>query len=461
MKRAKHLLALAITAILAIAMATPAFAASITINSGADSGDKAETTTYTYYEIFKADIATAGTVDPATGGLTEEGVAAYYIPAANADLATLVNATSVFKTTLSADGSRYIVELEGTPNGAAIAAALNTADIKAKALATSTFAQTTPAGTATASNLDPGYYLITSDLGTVLAVQTLSDVTINEKNDYPSVTKTVAETSNSAQIGDDVVFTIALTIPATANKEIVVHDTMSDGLTFKNAVVNGADATDATVSDDGKTITFSEAFVSTLTTNKTVTITYTAELNTSAEINTSADNADKNTNSVYLTYSNFTSKTTTVGMDTQEIELTKYDGADTSKKPIAGAKFELRANGTAIKLSGSGTSFKVDPRGTVTQITTVANTPITVDGLDADVTYTWVEIDPPTGYNGLTEGVDVKPVANKVVKSEVANNKGATLPSTGGMGTTLIYAVGAILVIGSGIGFVARRKMNA
>lgn len=458
MKRAKHLLALAITAILAIAMATPAFAASITIKSGADSGDAAETTTYTYYEIFKADIATAGTVDPATGGLTKEGVAAYYIPADNADLATLVNATSVFKTTLSADGSRYIVELEGTPNGAAIAAALNTADIKAKALATNTFAQTKPAGTATASNLDPGYYLITSDLGTVLAVQTLSDVTINEKNDYPSVTKTVAETSNSAQIGDDVVFTITLTIPATANKEIVVHDTMSDGLTFKNAVVNGASAT---VSTDGKTITFSEATVSALTADTTVTITYTATLNTNAVINTSADNADKNTNSVYLTYSNFTSKTTTVGMDTQEIKLTKYDGADTSKKPIAGAKFELRANGTAVKLSGSGTSFKVDPNGTVTQITTVANTPITVDGLDADVTYTWVEIDPPTGYNELTEGVDVKPVADTVVNSEVANNKGTTLPSTGGMGTTLIYAVGAILVIGSGIGFVARRKMNA
>lgn len=461
MKRAKHLLAFALAAIMAFVMATPAFAASITINSGADSGDKAETTTYTYYEIFKADIATAGTVDPTTGELTQKGVAAYYIPADNAELATLVNATSVFKTTLSADRSRYIVELEGTPDGAAIADALNTPGIKANALATDTFAQTKPAGTATASNLDPGYYLITSDLGTVLAVQTLSNVTINEKNDYPSVTKTVAGTSNSAQIGDDVVFTITLKIPATANKEIVVHDTMSDGLTFKEAKVDGASAT---VSRDGTTITFSEETVSTLTEETIVTITYTATLNTNAIINTSADTADKNTNSVYLTYSNFTSKTTTVGMDTQEIMLTKYDGADKSKNPIAGAKFELRANGTngtAVKLSGSGTSFKVDPSGTVTQITTVANTPITVEGLDADVTYTWVEIDPPTGYNELTAGVIVEPAANTIVNSEIANNKGTTLPSTGGMGTTLIYAVGAILVIGSGIGFVARRKMNA
>ena len=43
----------------------------------------------------------------------------------------------------------------------------------------------------------------------------------------------------------------------------------------------------------------------------------------------------------------------------------------------------------------------------------------------------------------------------------IANNGGATLPATGGMGTTIFYAIGAILVIGAGIVLVTRRRMSA
>ncbi|MBQ8306139.1 MAG: LPXTG cell wall anchor domain-containing protein [Blautia sp.] len=41
------------------------------------------------------------------------------------------------------------------------------------------------------------------------------------------------------------------------------------------------------------------------------------------------------------------------------------------------------------------------------------------------------------------------------------NNKGQELPSTGGMGTTIFYIIGAILVIGAGILLVTRRRMNS
>jgi LPXTG-motif cell wall-anchored protein len=44
---------------------------------------------------------------------------------------------------------------------------------------------------------------------------------------------------------------------------------------------------------------------------------------------------------------------------------------------------------------------------------------------------------------------------------EVVNNKGTELPSTGGIGTTLFYVIGAILVLGAGILLVTRRRMNA
>ena len=44
---------------------------------------------------------------------------------------------------------------------------------------------------------------------------------------------------------------------------------------------------------------------------------------------------------------------------------------------------------------------------------------------------------------------------------DVVNNKGTILPSTGGIGTTLFYIIGAILVLGAGILLVTRRRMNA
>lgn len=45
-----------------------------------------------------------------------------------------------------------------------------------------------------------------------------------------------------------------------------------------------------------------------------------------------------------------------------------------------------------------------------------------------------------------------------VTQVEVQNNKGSLLPSTGGMGTTLIYVVGSILVLASGIVLFSKRK---
>jgi len=47
------------------------------------------------------------------------------------------------------------------------------------------------------------------------------------------------------------------------------------------------------------------------------------------------------------------------------------------------------------------------------------------------------------------------------LKGDVINNIGAVLPSTGGIGTTMFYIIGAILVIGAGVVLVSRRRMNA
>ena len=46
-------------------------------------------------------------------------------------------------------------------------------------------------------------------------------------------------------------------------------------------------------------------------------------------------------------------------------------------------------------------------------------------------------------------------------KITVVNEAGSQLPTTGGMGTTVLYIAGAVLVLGAGITLVVRRRMNS
>ena len=48
-----------------------------------------------------------------------------------------------------------------------------------------------------------------------------------------------------------------------------------------------------------------------------------------------------------------------------------------------------------------------------------------------------------------------------IVNIIVTNNQGATLPETGGMGTTLFYIIGGLLVVGAGILLIVRFRMRA
>ena len=65
----------------------------------------------------------------------------------------------------------------------------------------------------------------------------------------------------------------------------------------------------------------------------------------------------------------------------------------------------------------------------------------------------------PEGYNSLTKPEEVT-MNNADQEVEIENKQGAELPSTGGMGTTIFYAIGAILVIGAGVVLVSRRRAN-
>ena len=365
-----------------------------------------------------------------------------------------------------------------------------------------------------ATGLDAGYYLIESDYNSTLVLAT-TDITISEKVQYVSEQKELVNAADdSVQIGDIIPYKLTVTIPAGSNQEIVITDTYEAGLTPQVAAATGTYAVDATKtpSTAGQvyvtatvdsavntafavsapasgsfTITLTEAQVTALA-GKTIIFTYYAELNANAEVVDSATPTVANNNSVSLKYGSDYDVTTgnvTVDVTTQTIELIKYDGSDATKTPIAGAIFELRAGSNTVKLvkvsdteyrvataseiaaynSGTPTSFTDETtamsNGAVTtNVRTVAGTKITVKGLDDDVTYTWAETKAPAGYNPTTDDTDVTPAKSSVVQTEIANNKGSVLPSTGGIGTTIFYVIGAILVVGATVVLVSKKRME-
>ena len=457
---------------------------SITITSTADDA-QTETTVYTYYKILDASIEDASkiTVDSETGASTapasgENAPKVSYYVTTQAKATALEglkvgegdNAKAIFNVVKDATQNKWYVELNKETNATAeqIATALD--GVKSTFEDTSgTFAQTQPGGTAKKDGLEPGYYLITSTLGDKLAVQTLADITINTKNSYPGVDKAIDATDKNAQIGDEINYTLTVSVPESANDSIVLTDTMNAGLSFKSidSVKSSADgspdvaytlnpATPA-ATDKEFTITFSKDTV-VANKGKTITVEYTAILNKDAVVETDIPNTLK------LKYGNhYESVVKTVNTKTYKFEFDKVDGSDKATK-LVGAEFELQLNGTALNLVEveAGKTYRIatsEDTTTTTKIVTNGNK-VTINGLDSDVTYSLKETKAPTGYNLKEDATEVKAGETGFVAIDVENNKGTVLPSTGGIGTTIFHVLGGALVLGAGVLLVAKKRVN-
>lgn len=350
------------------------------------------------------------------------------------------------------------------------------------------------------SNLDLGYYLVDSSVGALCNLTTTNPtVTIQEKNGMPTVVKQVKEDStdvfgsnNTADIGQTVEFQTTITAQAGAHN-YVLHDKMSEGLTFDKASVtvvlkknSEAQVTTLVSPKDyvlktaelGETdsicafhIEFTEEFCNSLNADDQIIVSYSATLNENAVIGDAGNNND-----TWLKYGDGTdtahSSTSTY---TFKLPVFKYTG--TEKKGLGKAKFTLKnANGSdsiqLVKVSDATEdtelTYRVAKTGeenTVTEITTPSSGKFIIQGLDAD-TYLLTETEQPKGYNKLATPITVIIETDGKIKIdtsyvnvvEVENKTGTILPSTGGMGTTIIYMVGAILVIGSGIVLLSKKK---
>jgi len=512
MKKFTKLLGIVLIMALVMSMGiTAAFATSITIKSTADPNETAtDTTEYNWYQIFEASSEDASliTVDPATGASTAATSGdnvpkvSYFVSAANK--AAEIQETGLFTVTKDATQDKWYVALvDKSTDADAIVAAFSADTFDLSLFPTGTFAQTTAGGSATANNLQPGYYYITSTLGDKIAVQTLADITINTKNQYPPVEKKFDDVATgdtadaSAQIGDEIEYVLTVSVPATANDSIVLTDTMTTGLTFKEITsvtgngteltagtavvpattttktqITGGDyfASSVTTTADGSsfTITFGEAVV-TANKGKDIVVKYTAILNEDAVVSTSAD-GNGNINTVVLDYgNNYTSVPKKVETDTQKFTFDKVDGSSSGTK-LPGAVFELRRDGTALSLIevAAGETYRIATAeeiadDSVTKVTSMTTTGkvITVNGVDADVTYQLVETQAPTGYNlPANPSTDVKANTDNTLEITIENNKGSVLPSTGGIGTTIFYVVGSILVVAAGVLLITKKRMS-
>lgn len=355
------------------------------------------------------------------------------------------------------------------------------------------------------SDLKLGYYLVDSTLGTLCSLDTTNpDVTIKEKNAEPTNEKTVEEDStgnygnkNDADIGQTVNFKSKITLPK-GSENVVFHDKMDKGLTLDassikvytdeamttelavgNYTVTATDLTD----DCTFEVSFAKTYLDGLTAGSTtVYVAYSATLNENAVVG-----GDGNSNESKLTYGENNDLTTTPSETktyTWSFDVLKYANGDESKV-LSDAKFVLlnsEKSKVATIVNGKLTGWAVVPTaaqdGTIawpknTTLTTGANGKISIAGLDAD-TYYLREIEAPAGYNKLTDDVkvEIKPTESadsngqatlnlKEVIAKVENKSGSELPSTGGMGTTLLYVIGGILVVSAGVALVTRRRMGS
>lgn len=311
-------------------------------------------------------------------------------------------------------------------------------------------------------------------------------------------------------------FKLTATLPASTDHAydyydtyaVCFKDTLSEGITYDgpdSVVIKSNNNTHDTTIDpskytiDTKNLESQNSFVVNidvkacakdagfdLNNGATITVTYTAHLNDEAYVNT-AGGSTSNINKVYLTYSNNpkdessigkTPESTPVYVYTYQLNNTKHQ--DTEKGPaLEGACFRLYSDEACTDQSEvqlyqkDGFYYPIkDVLGKeAVEMKSAANGTFNVKGLDAG-TYYLKEITPPDGYSACK----VIPVTIKAdhsrndqvnlegsnLTNDIVNIKagGITLPSTGGIGTTLFYVVGGGLMVAAIVLLVTKKRME-
>ena len=350
-------------------------------------------------------------------------------------------------------------------------------------------------GSATISNLKLGYYLVDSTVGALCELNTTNpSVEITDKNTKPTIEKKVQEDSdeswgdvNDADIGQTVNFKSTISAKPGA-RNYLVHDKMDSHLKFDSVTsITAGDTTlaageDYTVVTTGLTdgctfhIVFTQTYLDSITADTNIVINYTAKLTSNAVAGTGY------VNETWLDYGDkqHTEHDTTTTY-TWKLPIYKYHMDGEAKKALAGAEFILykgsEENRDYAKVTEGKLTGWTKEKAEATKLVSGDDGMIAVEGLDAD-TYYLEETKAPGGYNKLAGPVKVdishtvtdegahmthtlKQNTTDVAKVEIENKSGTELPSTGGIGTTIFYVLGSILVIGAVVLLIAKKRMSA
>ena len=313
-------------------------------------------------------------------------------------------------------------------------------------------------------------------------------------------------------INEEFQFQLIATLPESENNgraydyyneyTVRFNDTLSNGITYDrlDSVVINSDGHTYDITNDTSKYTITESQNSfvvkipdvktcaeglDLNDGATITVTYTAHLNDKAYVNTRSGSAE-NKNSVRLQYSNnprpdgeYWGYTPTpeseVYVYTYQLNNTKRAETENGT-PLPGAVFQLYSDADCkneVKLYQDGEFYYPIKNATgkeAVEMKSAANGQFNVKGLDAG-TYYLRETTPPAGYSACPDTTIVISAThdgNRVnlesskLYTTIINNKagGITLPSTGGIGTTLFYVVGGGLMVAAIVLLVTKKRME-
>ena len=455
--------------------------------------------TYEAYSIFAGKLSENTLSDITWGdGITEAGKTALLADYGVADAAELAEKLSKF--------------------------ASNSADIKAFAKKASKYLPNPTSAkavgnTATINVAKAGYYLIKDKDGslgendetyTEFILKVVKDQTIAPKSNKPTSEKKVKDINDSVgttmsdwqdsadwDIGDKVPFQLKGTVATDYDKytvyKMTFHDHESEGLTFdKDSVkvyVDGTLITDTTkyevVTEHlGDNCTFEVRFVdlkkiSDVRASSVITVEYESELNEAAVIG-----SEGNPNEMYMEFSN--NPNDEQGGETGKTPVDKVivftyktivNKVNPEGDPLEGAEFTLEkkvgdewvekavvknAEGTTFTFTGlDDGSYRLTETKTPSEYNTMNPNPLEFT-ISATHEETAVEPKLLTLSGNVTTG-DVSfedNLENGSLTANVVNNKGSELPSTGGMGTTILYAAGVVMILAAGAFLVMQKKAD-
>ena len=497
MKRVKRVLALLAALALVLAMAVPAFADGAnlyTISVPAGSSH-----TYKVYQIFTGDYSKEGTTNKLSNVKwgqnsknRDEGV--------DAGGKVSENVLNRLAAVVSGSDAEKLAVIE------------EYADLNSKEVATVTHSNSAKAA--------PGYYLFKDTTATaeneVYITEVVGDVIIKAKNsNVPGFEKKLKDKNDTTDndfgdwqdvadhdIGDAIPFKLEGTVPADYTEYtsyyFAFHDEEEAGLTFNsNSVKVYVDDTEIKTGFEVKTSNFAQGEdctfevifndlkqISEVHAGSVIRVEYTSTLNPNAVIG-----GNGNLNKAQLEYSNnprdTSSKDKTVWDNvvvfTYQVVVNKYANSVEENNKLPGAEFTLTKklkDGTtkdiAVAKSKDGVQFifkglddgeytlteTVTPKGynTIDPITfnVSANHEINWDGKGDRNTLLKSLI----GNKGTGEITFTSDKGTGALTTDVINKSGTTLPSTGGMGTTVFYVVGGGLMAVAVVLLVTKKRME-